>query len=79
MKRSEAMAKKVSKYMLQGVVKDSKDTNLKEDVLNALEQAYLAGYGLAIDLCKEDNSKAGFEMAEHLDALQDDGTYHTNV
>ena len=57
--------------MLADVVKDSTDNNLKEHVINGLEAAYIAGYDLAVQECKDDNSKQGFEMAEHLEYLED--------
>lgn len=74
MLKKQSMAAKVAKYMLKGVVKDSSDNSLKERVLEGLEKSYIAGYDLAIQICKEDNSNAGFAMAEHLEYLNEDGT-----
>ena len=71
MLKKEVMAKKVAKFMLNKVVKDSKDSTLKESVMNGLEEAYMAGYDLAVDLCKKDNSNAGFTMAEWLEDLDE--------
>lgn len=60
--------------MLSKVIKDSKDNAFKENVINGLEEAYIAGFDLAIQLCKDDNSNAGHAMAEHLEFLNEDGT-----
>lgn len=71
MLKKEAMAKKVAKFMLADVVKDSNDSALKESVINGLEAAYIAGYELAVELCQKDNSNAGFTMAEFLEDLDE--------
>lgn len=74
MLKKEAMAKKVAKFKLNDVMKDLTDNSLKERVLQVLEEVYIGGYDLAIQICKDDNSKDGFAMAEHLEFLNDDGT-----
>ena len=71
MLKKQAMAITVAKFMLSDAVKDSSDNSLKESVLQALEQAYIAGYDLAITELKLDNSNPGFTMAEYLEELED--------
>lgn len=71
MLKKEAMAIKVAKLVLPEVVKDNKDSNLKESVIAGLEKAYIAGYDLAVAECKADNSNAGFTMAEFLEDLDE--------
>lgn len=65
------MATKTAKFMLNDVVKENKETTLKERALKALEQAYIAGYDLAVKGCNEDGSKAGFTMAEFLETWEE--------
>jgi hypothetical protein len=65
------MAMKVAKIQLPSVLPDSKDANLKDRVLKALEQSYIAGYDLAVKECELDNSKSGFDMQDYLSALED--------
>lgn len=72
MLKKDAMAKKVAKFMLSEAVKDSSDSHLKESVLDALEKAYIAGFDLAIQECKDDNSNSGLDMAFHLETLTEE-------
>jgi len=74
MLKKVAMATKVAKLMLAHAVRDSKDQVLKDNVLNVLEKVYIAGYDLAVKECKDDNSNAGYTMAEHLENLEESDT-----
>ncbi len=64
------MAKKTAKFLVDTVVKDNKDNNLKERAMGAIEKAYAAGYDLAVQECNKDNSKSGDQMFEYLSTLE---------
>jgi len=73
MLKKQVMAKKVSKFVTSKILKDTKNgskKSLEEAIANGIESAYIAGYDLAVQECKDDNSRSGFEMAEHLESIE---------
>lgn len=72
MLKRDDMAEKFAKFKLLDVVKDAKDSRLKEAVTDALELAYVAGFNLAMEECRKENSRSGEDMYHYLNELEAD-------
>lgn len=64
------MAQKIGQFLVDGAVADVKDPDLKKRVIEAIVDAYVAGYDLAVEECLKDDSKSGDQMNMYLSTLE---------
>ena len=64
------MAEKAAKMMSTDLVKGTKDTVYNSLVLQTIEDAYIAGYDLAMSECRKENSRSGEDMFHYLNELE---------
>lgn len=65
------LKEKATNYAEESVDDISKEKT-KEALNKGLQAAYLAGFQFAIEKCKEDGSKSGFDMAWFMEDFADE-------